>query len=205
MMVVTLLTVGGAMYLLGQHNQAAGPGTTAPTAAPNPTASGPVLSGPTPVPTISTADWLPFTSAIYGFSVSHPGNWSEQPAAGKKATPTGGDGDPDILWSQSGWPDFKGWEIKLPAGKTADAFIQAFTADAVATACYPTPNQWVKTTIDGHPASIAYAGCNEHFYFAQAVAVIGRRIWFFDLDGPDRSLIDPFLSTVTIDASKVVE
>jgi hypothetical protein len=204
MMVVAVVAVGGTMYLLGQRSSVGGPAVT-PTSAPNPTASAPVAIGPTPVPSISTANWVPFTSAIYGFSASYPGTWSTQPATAKKATPTGGDADPDILWSPSGWPDFKGWEVKLPAGTTADKFLQTFTADAVNTACYPAPNMLVTTTIDGHPANIAYAGCNEHFYFAQATAVIGNRIWFFDLDGPDRSLIVPFLSTVKIDASKVVD
>jgi hypothetical protein len=35
--------------------------------------------------------------------------------------------------------------------------------------------------------------------------VIGNRIWFFVLDGPDRSLIVPFLSTVKIDPAAVVD
>jgi hypothetical protein len=35
--------------------------------------------------------------------------------------------------------------------------------------------------------------------------VIGNRIWLFDLDGPDRLLIVPFLSTVKIDVTKVVD
>jgi hypothetical protein len=198
MMVVTLVAVGGAMYVLGQRTSAGSPPAT--TTAPP---SAPAVS--TPVPSISTADWVPFTSSIYGFSASRPFDWSVQPAAGTKATATGGDADPDIFWSPSGWPEFSGWEVSLPAGKTADQFLADFTADAVATACYPLPNSLVATTIDGHPASIAYAGCNEHFYYAQAVAVIGKRIWFFKLDGPDRSLIVPFLSTVKMDASKIVE
>jgi hypothetical protein len=34
---------------------------------------------------------------------------------------------------------------------------------------------------------------------------IGDRIWVFDLFGPDRSLIVPFLSTVRIDPAAVVD
>jgi hypothetical protein len=208
MMVVTVVAVGGAMYLLGQRSSVGSSvGTPAPTQtfAPNSTASAPVALAATPVPSTSTEGWIPFTSAIYGFSVSHPVSWSEQRAVATKATPTGGDSDPDILWSQSGWPEFDGFEVKLPAGKTADAFLQEFTADAVAHACYPRPDLMLKTTIDGHPATVANAGCNEHFYFANGWTVIGNRIWMFTLTGPDRSLILPFLSTVKIDASKIVE
>jgi len=209
MMVIAVVAVGGGMYLLGQRSSVGNVATPTPLATstpmPSPTASAAAVAKPTPVPPVSTADWVPVTSAIYGFSVSRPGNWASQPAAAKKASPTGGDADPDVLWSPSGWPAFSGWEVTIPAGKTADQFLTAFTADAVANACYPASTNLVPTTIDGHPASIAYAGCNEHFYFAQAVVVIGKRMWFFKLDGPDRSLIVPFLTTVKIDPSKVVD
>jgi hypothetical protein len=208
MMVVAIVAVGGATYLLGQRNPVGGSGgnpAATNTSTPNPTASAPVAIAPSPVPSIDTSNWAPFTSAIYGFSARNPLTWSQQPATGTSASNPGGDANPDILWSQTGWPDFKGYEIKLPAGTTADKFLQTYTADAVKTACYPLPDMWVTTTIDGHAAHIAYAGCNEHFYFAQATAVIGNRIWFFVLDGPDRSLIVPFLTTVKIDTSKVVD
>jgi hypothetical protein len=204
MMVVAIVAVGGAMYLLGQHSSVGGPAATS-TSGPKTTPAATAGAVPTSAPTISTAGWASFTSAIYGFSASHPLDWSQQPATGSSATTPGGDANPDILWSQTGWPDFKGYEIKLPAGTTADKFLQTYTADGVKTACYPLPDMWVTTTIDGHAAHIAYAGCNEHFYFAQATAVIGNRIWFFVLDGPDRSLIVPFLTTVKIDTSKVVD
>jgi hypothetical protein len=202
-MVVAIVAVGGAMYLLGQRSSVGS--SAAPTAAPNPTASAPAAAIETPTPTLDTSNWLPFNSALYGFSAALPRDWTTASAAGTSASSPGGDANPDIFWSPSGWPDFKGYEIKIPAGKTADEFLHDYTADAVKTACYPTPNLWFTTTIDGHPANIAYAGCNEHFYFAQATVVIGKRIWFFDLDGPDRLLIVPFLSTVKIDASKVVD
>src|SRR5712671_2650433 len=73
MMVVAIVAVGGAMYLLGQRT-AVGSITT-PTAAPNPTASAPIVVSKTPTPTISTANWIPFTSAIYGFSAARPLDW----------------------------------------------------------------------------------------------------------------------------------
>jgi len=203
MMVVAIVAVGGAMYLLGQHSTV---GSVAiPTATPTATPLATVPVAATPTPALDTSNWLPFNSALYGFSAALPRDWTTASAAGISASNPGGDANPDIFWSPSGWPDFKGYEIKIPAGKTADEFLHDYTTDAVTTACYPLPNMWSMTTIDGHPAHIAYAGCNEHFYFAQATAVIGKRIWFFVLDGPDRSLIVPFLTTVKIDASKVVD
>jgi len=203
--VVAVVAVGGGAYLLGQRSGAGGPvstSTVAPTAPiANPTAS-PTTA---PTPTVDPTNWVPFTSAIYGFSAAHPTDWTVTPASGQHASAPGADSNGDTFWSMTGWPDFNGYEFKIPAGTTADAFIQAATADAVKTACYPTPNMWTKTTVDGHPASIAYWGCNEHFYSAQATVVIGTRIWFFNLDGPDRSLIVPFLTTVKIDPTKVVD
>lgn len=202
---VVVIAIGGGSYLLGQHSAV---GVPSPTSVVSPTAQNAVRSaGPTsaPSPTVDPSLWFRFSSAIYGFSAAHPTDWSESPASGKSAVTPGGDSNPDTFWSQSGWPDFKGYEIKIPAGQTADAFIQAYVADATQTACYPLPTMWTQTTVDGHPATVAYAGCNEHFYFAQAAVVIGKRIWFFDLDGPDRSLIVPFLSTVKIDPTKVVD
>jgi hypothetical protein len=205
MMVIVAIVIGGGAFLVGQRSGVGGslptPIVTPTAPAANPTAA----RTPAPSPTIDPSTWLPSTSAIYGFSAAHPTSWSEQPATGHSASSPGGDANPDIFWSPSGWPEFMGYEIKIPAGKTAETFLQAYTADAVQTACYPLPNQWTETTVDGHLAHIAYAGCNEHFYFAQATVVIGKRIWFFELVGPDRLLIVPFLTTVKIDPTKVVD
>jgi len=205
-LLVSVAVVGASMYLLGQRNPVGAPATTAPPATPSPAPS-PVAAASaaaTQAP-IDTSLWIPFTSAYYGVSVSHPGAWSEQPASGRWSLTKPDDADVDIFWSPGGWPQFNAFETKLPAGATVDKFLQDFTADAVIHACYPPKNQWTQTTVDGHPATIAYAGCNEHFYSAESFVVIGRRIWVFDLYGPDRSLIVPFLSTVKIDPSKVVD
>jgi hypothetical protein len=201
---VTVITVGGAMYLLGQRNPVGGPLPTASPAAPSPTPSPATAASAAPSP-VDTSAWIPFTSRFYGFSVSHPSGWIEQPGSGHWSFAKPDDAAIDILWSPSGWPEFTGLETRIPAGKTADAFIAEFTADAVVHACYPPKSLWVQTTVDGHAATIAYAGCNEHFYSAEAIVVIGKRMWFFDLYGPDRSLIVPFLSTVKIDVSAVVD
>ena len=201
---VAVIAVGGAMYMLGQRNPVGVPAPTASPAVPTQAPSGAaaqVTAGP-----VDTSLWNPFTSAFYGFTVKYPGGgWSLAPATGHWDYATQDAADVDTLFSPTGWPDFTGFETRLPAGKTGDEFLKDFTLPAVIHACYPQPGAWTKTTVDGHPASIAYAGCNEHFYFAQASVVIGKRIWIFNLDGPDRSLIVPFLSTVTIDPSAVVD
>ena len=200
---VTVIAVGGSMYLLGQRNPVGAPASTAPPAAPTPTPS--AVAAASAVPPINTGGWVPFTSAFYGFTVSSPVTWTERPASGHWAFATRDEADEDVLWSPGGWPEFTGFETRIPKSTTPDAFIEALTADAVAVACYPAKDLWVQTTVDGHAATIAYAGCNEHFFFAEALVPIGDRIWVFDLFGPDRSLIVPFLSTVRIDPAAVVD
>jgi hypothetical protein len=202
---VAIVAIGGAGYLVGQRAGATGTSPTpTPTTAPSPTPSA-VAAAPTPTPAPDTSTWRTFTSAMYGFSAAYPQSWSEQPATGKSASKPGGEANPDIFWSPSGWPEFAGFEVKVRTGATAESVIQAHVADGINTACVPTLDRWTPTTIDGHSARVAYGGCNEHFYSAEAVIVIGRRIWYFDLYGPDRSLIVPFLTTVKIDPTKVVD
>jgi hypothetical protein len=93
----------------------------------------------------------------------------------------------------------------IPSGMTADTFMQAYRKIAHVSDCYLSGRQLQQTTIDGHVGSIAYGGCTFQYYFAEATAVIGNRIWIFNLHGPDRSLIVPFLSTVKINPTKVVD
>ena len=205
-MLVAVVAVGGAAYLLGQHS-ASGSGAVVPTPtvtpSPAPTAS-PVAVLPSPT-VYDPTGWVKFTSRSYGFSVSHPTDWTEQPATQRWTYPAAPDAGVETLWSPSGWPEFTGLETRIPAGMTADTFLQAYTADAQKTACYPGSAQWIPTTIDGHAARIANAGCNEHFYWAEAITVIGGRVWFFDLIGPDRSMILPFLATVKFDLASLTD
>ena len=204
--VVAIFALGG-MYLLGQRSSVGGNAAT-PTQSPGltsaPSSPASSRSSSTAAPSqVDTTGWTTFRSAYYGFSASHPNDWSVQPASEPWTIANDNDANWDIFWSRSGWPDFQGFETRIPAGSTAQSFVQTFTADAVKTACYPTVP--TDTKIDGHKATIALGGCNEHFYYAEAIAVIGDRIWIFDLRGPDRSLIVPFLSTVKLDPGSVVD
>ena len=152
-----------------------------------------------------TNQWIPFTSAFYGFTVSHPANWIAQRGTGHWSLAAQTDASVDWFSSLAGRPDFEGYESKIPAGMTATEFINAYQPVSSAGSCYPPESAWTPTMIDGHAATIAYAGCNEPYYMASASVVIGNRVWFFDLHGPDRSFIVQFLSTVKLDPTKVVD
>jgi len=157
-----------------------------------------------------TTSWVPFTSHFYGFSVSHPADWTVAPGTGRWTT-TQSDAALDILTSPSGPPspvnnpNFMAYENKIPSGMTADAFIQSYTSTAYAGACYPAPSATQQFTVDGHPATLAFAGCTAAYYFAEVTVVLGDRVWFFDLHGPNRAAIVPFLSTVKLDPTKTID
>jgi hypothetical protein len=211
-MLVAALAVGGGAYLVGKQsavgNSSPTPTTVPAVVTPAPSAAAAAsIPAPTAEPShaVSTFGWVPFTSSSYGFTVSHPGAWTERPGLGHWTLANQDEAAIDVFWSPSGWPDFMGYEAQVPTGTTSDAFIAAYTVGAVSDACMPPPSMWLPITVDGHPATVGYGGCNEHFYFAEASVVIGNRVWFFDLHGPDRSLIVPFLSTVKIDPTAIVD
>ena len=210
------MSLAGLVALLGACGSAVAPTGPSGTAS---SSSAPAAASPTlaPSPTTATAlvvdtsGWIRFDSRFYGFSVSHPVGWTAAPGSGGWSLANPADASEDTLTSPSGPPSPVGppnlmaFEVKVPAGMSADAFIEAYTKVAHVSDCYPVRTQLPQTTIDGHAATVAYGGCVEQYYFAEAIAVIGDRIWIFSLHGPDRSLIVPFLSTVNIDPSKVVD
>ncbi|MBI2780817.1 MAG: hypothetical protein HYX55_03340 [Chloroflexi bacterium] len=169
------------------------------------------------LPTLDTSSWVPFTSANYGFTIAHPRTWTEVPATSLFSYSTiQPDSAADVLSSTAFdltnyaavppgvRPVLLASEAKIPAGMTADALLQQFAIDAYGSACYPGANLLQKITVDGRAATLAYGGCTTQYYFAEASVVIGNRVWIFELRGPDRPLIVPFLSTLKLDPMKVV-
>jgi hypothetical protein len=81
-----------------------------------------------------------------------------------------------------------------------DDWITAYTLGSEA-ACYPPRDKWVPTTVDNHPAGIAYGGC---FNYAEAIVLVDGWAYVFTLEDSsppaDRLLLDAFLSTVTFTA-----
>jgi len=177
-----------------------------------PTAS-PAAPSPSPQSTLPAADtstWVAFTSHFYGFTVSHPSDWTVVPGTGRWTT-TQSDAALDIITSPSGPPspinppNFMGYEAKVPSGMTAETFIHNYTSTAYDNAGYPVPAATTQITVDGHPATLANAGCVSQYFFAEATVVVGDRVWFFDLHGPDRSLLLAFLSTVKLDPTQTID
>src|SRR5439155_23644317 len=92
---VTVIAVGGAMYLLGQRNPIGVPEPTASPPAATPTAA---AVAPTASPPPDTTFWVKFTSPFYGYVMSRPLDWTEQPATTHWAFATQADTASDNLW-----------------------------------------------------------------------------------------------------------
>jgi hypothetical protein len=169
------------------------------------------------LPPVDTSSWVPFRSAKYGFTIAHPSSWTGVPATSRFSySSVQPDSAADVLASTAFdltnyadvpagvRPVLLASEANVPAGMTADGLLQKFAVDAYGGSCYPDASLLQKITVDGHPATLAYGGCTAQYYFAEASVVIGNRVWIFELRGPDRLLIVPFLSTVKLDPTKVV-
>jgi len=209
---ISLVGLVAVLAACGSAAPATRPSATSMSSAAAATSAATIAPSPTAAATVDMTNWVAFESKVYGFSVSHPAGWTVAAGSGHWSLTNYADATADILTSPSGPPSpvgppsFGAIEVKVPLGTTVDAFLQAITNLGHGPQdCYPFGTQLPKTTIDGHAATIAYGGCVSQYYYAEAVAVIGNRVWIFGLHGPDRSLILPFLSTVKIDPTKVVD
>lgn len=126
---VTALGAGGIIYLNSPGSGSGGPGAQ-PTPTPTPAPTVAPTAAPTPQPTFDPSDpaaWTPYTSAVYGYTIAYPSDWSLHSAATHKWQP----GEPEI---DDGWPwadafanpenvdgDSMGlWVLQVPAPSGAD-------------------------------------------------------------------------------------
>ena len=101
---------------------------------------------------------------------------------------------------------FEGYGTRLPPGTTSTAFIQSYIAPNLTANCYQRPEQWDPVTVDGHPGRIAQSGCNSAFASAEAIVVVGDRIYWLGVQGSwDRELLLAYLSTVRITPGTAVD
>ncbi len=172
--VVAVIAIGGALYLIGPRNGVGGPSATAsPSPAPTATATA-------PAGTPNTTTWVPFSSAVFGFDARYPAGWRLEAGT----TPAGLG---DLTSAERGFfdhflaPTVTGLEMYgtstlIPSGMSEDAWVAAYRAPVVAqfgAQCFPTRDQWLPVTLDGHPGGL-YVGCNyvESTTFANGRAYI---------------------------------
>ncbi len=205
---VAAIFLGVLVLRPGSSPSAVGTTPSAPAITPAPSAPS---ASPTPAgsPTApSTAGWAPFTSAWYGFSAAYPPGYTP-----KRATlhwnlvrdQTVFHDAIDSFTAPSGSLALEGYGTRLPAGTTSDAFLAEYIAPNLSSNCYEHPDQWESVTVDGHPARIARSGCSAAFHAAEAIVVVGDRIWWFGMQGPDEALLRAYLTTIRLQPDAAVD
>ena len=170
---VVALAVGGAVYLLGRTN----PNGVGPAVSPSPTTAPPA---PTQIPPSGLA---PFTSRVYGYTMSVPIAWGLRSASrtlnGTEAPVQPGSND---NWGNSPAVDNVGGSPFSPDGATGGILIGASTpvpagttleswTDTTARTTCGVPDSKKSITIDGEPATLStYPAC--HGLFHQWVTVL---------------------------------
>ncbi len=96
---VAVVGGGALVYLNSPGSGSGGPGAQ-PTPTPTPAPTVAPTAAPTPQPTFDPSDpaaWTPYTSAVYGYTIAYPSDWSLHSAATHKWQP----GEPIV---EDGWP-----------------------------------------------------------------------------------------------------
>jgi hypothetical protein len=175
-----------------------------PSVAPSLPAASPSTPGPS-ASAVSTADWLSFSSHIYGYDAKYPPYQTPTPATHQWT-----DADRDN-WLGPGYDTFRGpvaitaMSVTLPTGTSRDAWIaSAFGTSAFGSpdpgGCSHTPVDLQTTEVDGHPVAFweevvpsATSNCGGTFAFVQ----VGDKLFdfFIGLPGYEPTL-EGFLSTV---------
>ena len=150
----------------------------------------------------STAGWLTFTSARYGYEINYPPSWSSDTATRDWVLAT--DRGSDLLNGQAdawvGGPDgtqirVAGFAANVPPGTTEDAWLSSYYAGSAYCSTSQQPT-FVPITVDGHPGQL------ETCFDAQAFVFIDQRVYVFSIwRSNQQPLFRAFLSTVKFPAA----
>ena len=183
-------------------DQDPGVGST-PSATPTATASpSAVAPSPTPSP-VSTATWRRYISDRYLLSISHPADWTVQPADRDWAVPSDGmssategflAANEDVLVSA--------WSLPVEAGTVLTDWIEAYCL-ATTEPCTEIEARAEAVTLDGHPAVLvpfasdvqAFALVDDRIY---VLAAWRRETWYVAEGVQLRQYFDAYLSTVRL-------
>jgi hypothetical protein len=165
--VVAIVALGGAFYLLGPNRGGVGgpvatPTPTPPTTAPSPSA----VAQSTFVP-IDTTGWTTYTSTRYGFSIGRPPGWTVKQRSDHAWTLAA-----DFDWQTKASEGFTpadtsiyvtAWSVAVPAGMSADAWIQAYCLTGATGPCTGLQAVSTPVTMDGHPGVLIETNDTEAF------------------------------------------
>ncbi len=144
-----------------------------PGSAPSPSPSS--SPGASPSTPIDTSEWTDYVSDRYGFSIGHPVDWVEVPAAHTWNLTT------DADWLSPAQERFQApdssigvgsWSVPVEPGTTTDAWIAAYCPLNKTAPCPPPADRIVAVTMDGHPGSLVRFDGD-----TQAFILVGDRMY----------------------------
>ena len=211
--VIAIIVVGGvaAITLFGRSPGVGGVGggsSPSPTATPStsaPSSPAPAAS-PQPSPfVIDLATWTSYTSTRYGFSISHPADWSVSPATRAWRFPADAKvyGPPNTGIGELRRGERLHCRVSLVGGRqpgtSVAAWLQTYCPVAeITTPCAGIPGRTVAVTMDGHAGSlVSFVDDTQAFFLVRNrmyVVAIWRPTGFI-LGGVPR-LLEAYLSTM---------
>jgi hypothetical protein len=214
---VIAVTLGGVL-LLGQRSSAPDGGvgvlpTPAPAATDAPSAS---ASPTTSASVLDTSQWDPFVSPRYGFTSAFPTSFYAKPSTAFWTLPEEPSSGFDAFFGGPGTNSWVASSMRLPAGVTADAWIDAYRQVQIDAspgediACHTPPEAWTPVTIDGQAASLRL-GCG----VLEALLVVDDRVYSFGgwteasstpgVPAEFRALFDAWLTTIRLDPASALD
>lgn len=202
--IAVIVVAGAAALSLFKPSSGAG-GLLTPSPTVTPSAPAP-SSSPQPTPyAIDLTTWTSYTSTRYAFSISHPADWTANPAIRAYDFPADATlyGKPNTgtenFVKASDSIEASAWSVAVQPGTTADAWIQAYCLKAESgDPCTALANQTVAATMDGHAGSlVSFRDDTQAFFLVQdriyAVAIWRRTDY---IPGGVPRLLEAYLSTM---------
>jgi hypothetical protein len=202
--IAVIVVAGAAAFSLFKPSSGAG-GLSTPSPTVTPSAPAP---SPSPQPTpfaIDLTTWTSYTSTRYGFSISHPADWTVTPATRAWVFPADAtvygprNAGTENFVAANGDVAASAWSVAVPPGTTADAWIRAYCLVAESgDPCSALANQTVAATMDGHAGSlVSFAQDTQSFILVQNriyVVAIWRSADY--IPGGVPRLLEAYLSTM---------
>lgn len=199
--IAVVVVVGVAAFSLFRPSSGVGGVATPP---PTLTPSAPAPS-PSPQPTANANDpttWTAYTSDRYGFTVSHPADWTVRPATHNWTSPTDGMTNATEGFIAPGQAVLvSAWSVAVTPGTTADTWIQAYCPKSTEP-CTGIKGRSVAESLDGHAGVLVPFTNDVHSFFLINNRMYVVAEWRPNADrtvsifGGGQKLVENYLSTM---------
>ena len=164
-----------------------------------------VLSTVTLLPGGPASTWVPYTSARYGFEMSHPADWTERPSDRAWTEPLDG-----MSTATDGFesPDeqvyVSAWSLAVQPGTNLDAWIQTY-CEGTTGPCNAIEDLTVQASTRTHAGVLVTFASDVQAFFISNDRIYVVALWRGDQDattaryGGSRHLLEAFLSTMSLE------